>query len=574
MRIRTRLLLIIVPLVILMFGALLYLSLNVSKKIILQHIGYEAHYLARSYALEIDLMTRPAMEIAEGIANAIETFSTMSNASIKKLIYLNLKRNPEIYGSAVALVPQATQLGYYSPYYYRSNTGMNFKSLSTPSYHYSKWDWFKLPIQTGKGFWTEPYFDESGGNILMTTYSTPVYRKKTIIGVATVDISLETLVKKLKSLRLDESGYAFIISKTGHLIAYPDEQRLWHGTLWLYAEKSVNPHIKKFAALMKNPQSSNDYIMDPFTGKESLLITMPVESTGWKFAIIASKDSVLSSVITFQKIVGGISIVIAAMLTITILFISFSVTSPLSRLVTQTQRYAEGAFKERLETTEGFEEIRKLSLSFNIMGDAIEEKIQELKETQKEIVFHLGRAAEFRDKDTGSHIRRVSYYCELLGRKYGLSEEECEILLYASPMHDIGKVGIPDHILFKEGALDDEEKKVMETHTTIGWKIISGGKSKLIQAAQIIAYNHHERWDGSGYPRGLKAEDIPLLGRITCICDVFDALTSQRPYKQAWTTEEAFMYIRSMSGKHFDPSMVALLSCIMQDFVKIREQFP
>ncbi len=143
-----------------------------------------------------------------------------------------------------------------------------------------------------------------------------------------------------------------------------------------------------------------------------------------------------------------------------------------------------------------------------------------------------------------------------------MSDHECDVLLNSSPMHDIGKIGIPDRILLKPGKLDDEEFEIMKTHTTIGAELLSGSKSELMQVAEVIALSHHEKWDGSGYPAGLRGEDIPLAGRICALCDVFDALTSDRPYKMAWPVEKAVAHIQQQSGKHFDPRLVEAFATI------------
>lgn len=188
-----------------------------------------------------------------------------------------------------------------------------------------------------------------------------------------------------------------------------------------------------------------------------------------------------------------------------------------------------------------------------LLEKKVRERTRELEETQLEIINRLGLASEYRDEGTGQHVRRMSEYCRLLGKAAGLSEDEYELLALASTMHDAGKIGISDSILLKPGALNDEEWEEMKTHSYIGGQLLSGSDSKLMQMAEVIAMTHHERWDGSGYFRGLKGEDIPLCGRIVCLCDVFDALVSERPYKKAWTVDEAMEEIRQWSGSHFDP---------------------
>ncbi|QZX85101.1 response regulator [Metapseudomonas otitidis] len=185
-------------------------------------------------------------------------------------------------------------------------------------------------------------------------------------------------------------------------------------------------------------------------------------------------------------------------------------------------------------------------------------RMDELKRTRLEIVQRLGLAAEYKDNETGLHVIRMSHYSRILARALGWSEADCDDLLNAAPMHDVGKIGIPDAVLRKPGKLDADEWAVMRQHVSIGANIIGEHPSGLLRMAQRIALTHHEKWDGSGYPNGLAGEDIPIEGRIVAIADVFDALTSERPYKQAWPVEEAVAFLREQSGQHFDPDLVEL----------------
>lgn len=207
------------------------------------------------------------------------------------------------------------------------------------------------------------------------------------------------------------------------------------------------------------------------------------------------------------------------------------------------------------------------------LEERVRKRTRELYDTRLQIVQRLGRAAEFRDNETGLHIIRMSKMSQVLAEAAGMSPQDCELLLNASPMHDIGKIGIPDHILLKPGKLDPHEWDVMKTHSTIGAEILSGDGSELLVMARDIALNHHERWDGTGYPGGLRGEQIPLVGRIVALADVFDALTSVRRYKEAWTVEIALNYISSNRGKHFDPQLVDVFQTQCEKILAIKEQF-
>jgi len=194
-------------------------------------------------------------------------------------------------------------------------------------------------------------------------------------------------------------------------------------------------------------------------------------------------------------------------------------------------------------------------------------------QTQKEMIFLMSEAVEKRSKETGNHIKRVAAYSRILATAYGLSEEETYTLEFASPMHDIGKIGIPDAILNKPGKHTVEEFDIMKTHALLGYEILSASKKGMLKAAAIVAYEHHERWNGKGYPLGLKGDKIHIYGRITAIADVFDALGSDRCYKKAWPLEKILELFQEEKGEHFDPNLVDLLMENLDAFLKIRDKF-
>jgi putative two-component system response regulator len=208
-----------------------------------------------------------------------------------------------------------------------------------------------------------------------------------------------------------------------------------------------------------------------------------------------------------------------------------------------------------------------------VLEDMVRARTEELRHTRLQVVQRLGMAAEYRDEETGNHILRMSHTCALLARAVGWSEAACDLILNASPMHDIGKIGIPDAVMLKPGKFEPHEWEIMRTHAAIGGKLLEGDDSALMRMAREIALTHHEKWDGSGYPAGLAGEAIPQSGRIAALADVFDALTSVRPYKKAWTIEAAVGYIEENSGKHFDPELVAVFPCELPGIVAIRERF-
>lgn len=201
----------------------------------------------------------------------------------------------------------------------------------------------------------------------------------------------------------------------------------------------------------------------------------------------------------------------------------------------------------------------------------IESLQEELIDTQKEVIFRMGSIAETRSKETGNHVKRVAQYSYVFAIKYGLDIHEAELLKQASPMHDIGKVGIPDNILNKPGRHTKEEFELMKTHVNIGYDMLKTSNRQILKTAAIVAYEHHERIDGKGYPNGLKGDEIHIFGRITSIADVFDALGSERVYKKAWSDEDIFKLFKEERGKQFDEKLVDIFFDNVDEFLKIRD---
>lgn len=203
----------------------------------------------------------------------------------------------------------------------------------------------------------------------------------------------------------------------------------------------------------------------------------------------------------------------------------------------------------------------------------VKELQKEIEETQKEVVFTMGAIGESRSKETGNHVKRVAEYSRLLALYYGLEEREIEMLKQASPMHDIGKVAIPDAILNKPAKFTPEEFEVMKHHAKLGYDMLCHSQRPLLKMAATVAYEHHEKWNGKGYPQGLSGEDIHIYGRITALADVFDALGSDRCYKEAWNDEKIFTLFKEERGEHFDPKLVDIFFEHLDEFLVIREKF-
>lgn len=207
------------------------------------------------------------------------------------------------------------------------------------------------------------------------------------------------------------------------------------------------------------------------------------------------------------------------------------------------------------------------------LAAAVSRATAEIHQRESETVMRLAKAAEFRDPDTGAHILRMAHYSRLIARAIGLSGELQEMILTAAPMHDVGKLGTPDHILLKPGKLSAEELEIMKQHALIGYEILKDSASPVVQMAALIALSHHEKFDGSGYPHGNHAEEIPIVGRIVAVADVFDALTSARPYKPAWDLDRARNWLSEGRGRHFDPNCVDAFLHHWTEVLQIRDDF-
>jgi len=220
-------------------------------------------------------------------------------------------------------------------------------------------------------------------------------------------------------------------------------------------------------------------------------------------------------------------------------------------------------------------DVHRLLLAVTYTGKELESSMlyQEIENTQKEIIYTMAEIGETRSKETGNHVRRVAEYSKILALGYGLSSDETELIKMASPMHDIGKIGIPDAILLKPGKLTDDEFEIMKTHAQLGYNMLKHSDRKILKASAIIAHEHHEKYNGRGYPRGLKGENIHIYGRITAIADVFDALSSDRCYKKGWPIERVLELLKEEKGQHFDPKLIDVFFNNLDEIIKYKAKY-
>ena len=415
---------------------------------------------------------------------------------------------------------------------------------------------------------------------------------------------LDKRISKLlgtKKKELNLLGDFHIIDKEGKIIASSNQKTLFSKpqfkplyTIPIYSPID-NTHIATFLLEFSTKNLENffhnsktrHYAIIPTSALETksrtkLLMSAQTLNNAKEFTVILQEDdeAFLSMLQRYEQmfivtlILGAIVIALVAFYFINRLITPILQLSSLVEDITQTQNYSQSITMKRDD------EIGKLAKAFNEMLSGIDKALQEniqltkeIEETQKEVVFTMGAIGESRSKETGNHVKRVAEYSKVLALHYGLSEEEAEMLKQASPMHDIGKVAIPDAILNKPGRFTPEEFEHMKEHAQLGYEMLHHSTRPLLQTAAIVAYEHHEKWDGSGYPRGLKGDDIHIYGRITAIADVFDALGSDRVYKKAWEDERIFTLFKEERGKHFDPTLVDIFFKHLDTFLAIREKF-
>lgn len=330
--------------------------------------------------------------------------------------------------------------------------------------------------------------------------------------------------------------------------------------IWLLCSAILLIHrYQSFKSFYRN-QDSRDFSSNPNNGKLILDYVTTVFLMGILWAVLFAKIiQQPSQELHYLAMVFGMGLASAAIVTMgAALGVYFVFVTPMlltlvaGFLLQSSFMHTIAALFMLLGFLFSLYAARKFSGHLQLMLETAEQ----LKTTEMEALICLGKAGEYRDSDTGNHVLRVGYSSYLLAKAVGFAEADARSLMYASPLHDLGKIGIPDNILLKPGKLTDEEFLTMKRHTRIGAEILKNSKSSVMKMAKIVAISHHEKWDGSGYPNGISGANIPIEGRIVAICDVFDALISYRPYKKVWTDAEAIDFLRKNAGSHFDPGLV------------------
>ena len=538
-------------------------------------VEQEMTRLAGNFADRFDGEFRLAAAVATATARFIETVPDLSERQLYEQLRANVRQNPVVYGAAVAFEPGTfkTGLALVCPYVYRGPTGLESMDITRDVFDWyadEKWQWWHEPKRTGEGSWTDPYFDEGAGNVLMVTWSTPFSRDGRFRGVSTVDIMLSTLQASIGAGIVSDRDFA-ILTASGQYVYSTLQAEIMDRTVFEVADELGRPDFADAARRILSG-GSGVVVLDGWQELHGTqwVFYAPIESTGWVLAAVVPQREALAGV---RRRMTQAAIALAATLAMIlagIWFVSGRISRPIAMLRANVQKIAGGDLEARVEEITSTDEIGDLAESFNRMTAELKSQVRRLGRAEAAsrdaVIFAMAKLAESRDTDTGKHLERICRYVEILGRHMAentpeIDDDWVDIVTITAALHDIGKVGIPDAVLCKPGRLTDDERTIIQKHPMIGGDTLLALKRRVEQdsflvTATEIAFAHHEKWDGSGYPFGLAGENIALAARIVAVADVYDALTCQRVYKKAMSHEQARTIIVEGSGSHFDPAVV------------------
>lgn len=443
--------------------------------------------------------------------------------------------------------------------------------------------WYQDAVAANGLIWTDPYIFFTAQKPGITTAS-PVFGGtdgNEFKGVIGVDIQISALSDFLAHLKIGQHGSAFIMSRNGDVIAHPNLNKISQhtqdakgGLAFRKIGQLDDPLARaaysalKISSPAELPRQQKQVLSFESEGVRYQSVFAPFQSDRWPWVmgIYVPEDDYLGVFKQNQRHNLLAVLVIGLIATLLGFALSRSLSRPISELGRQAHGIMQGQHKFESTIETPYNEIQETADAFKAMNEAlVEEKTRTkalnnlLRETSLSTIYRLTEAAEFKDSETGAHISRMSMLAVHIAVRMGLPHQFCEDLMYAAPMHDIGKLGIPDAILFKEGPLNEEEWQVMRTHPELGARILKNPETPILELGRQIALTHHEHWDGNGYPAGLKSTQIPVAGRICAVADVFDALVSDRCYKDAFHIDKVFDIIHGLSGAQFDPDVVAAL---------------
>jgi HD-GYP domain-containing protein (c-di-GMP phosphodiesterase class II) len=450
------------------------------------------------------------------------------------------------------------------------NDGYNAKEA--PAYYKEPWFTHAAKMNSGETTWSDLYIDPIT-KVKMVTVSTPIYKEDVLFGVATIDVAIDHVAPIIKKIAQKIQGYIFLSDASNQLITASHK-----GIADNY--KNIATTIKDHTldvALQSYNLSYNTFLIekDLFLHVKSYGIVYKIPKLNWHIGLIISYDRAFKTAHELLFNINAITVILTLLIAILgYLILRKIIINPI-RDISRQLHINKNFNIEDLKpiTTNQKGEIGELVTTLNERTSMLKALQKEIEDTQKEVIFTMGAVGESRSKETGNHVKRVAEYSKILALHYGLDEKEAEMLKQASPMHDIGKVAIPDAILNKPGPFNQEERRIMNTHAQLGYEMLKMSNRHLLKMAATVAHEHHEKYNGTGYPQGLSGENIHIYGRITALADVFDALGSDRVYKKAWDDEKIFQLFKEERGEHFDPKLIDIFFEHLDEFLAIRDTF-
>jgi HD-GYP domain-containing protein (c-di-GMP phosphodiesterase class II) len=450
------------------------------------------------------------------------------------------------------------------------NDGYNAKEA--PAYYKEPWFTHAAKMNSGETTWSDLYIDPIT-KVKMVTVSTPIYKEDVLFGVATIDVAIDHVAPIIKKIAQKIQGYIFLSDASNQLITASHK-----GIADNY--KNIATTIKDHTldvALQSYNLSYNTFLIekDLFLHVKSYGIVYKIPKLNWHIGLIISYDRAFKTAHELLFNINAITVILTLLIAILgYLILRKIIINPIRDISRQLHINKNFNIKDlKPITTNQKGEIGELVTTLNERTSMLKALQKEIEDTQKEVVFTMGAVGESRSKETGNHVKRVAEYSKILALHYGLDEKEAEMLKQASPMHDIGKVAIPDAILNKPGPFNQEERRIMNTHAQLGYEMLKMSNRPLLKMAATVAHEHHEKYNGTGYPQGLSGENIHIYGRITALADVFDALGSDRVYKKAWDDEKIFQLFKEERGEHFDPKLIDIFFEHLDEFLAIRDTF-
>jgi len=545
-----------------LFSLILYVNFDFDREQVIKALKQRAINIAENYGDIFEEVLLSVSSIPRMNAIWLETGYKNNEDELKSYLKKVVESYPGIYGVCIAFEPYefGPEKESFAPYYCRRDGKILYTDLGKKKYDYRDKDWYRIPREKNQPFWSDPYYDEGGGNTLMVTYSVPFYRDGKFAGITTVDISLEKMADEIKKIKIRYTGYVFVINKKGEYLTFPDKKKIM--------KSSVFDFDKNFAGKITSGRSGFINSRDPFLEKDSWIAFYPIKPTNYILGVVHPEEEVMQPIYSLRGkaiFIGSLGLLL---LMIVIIFLSRSITTPISNLVKGVKEVAGGDLDYKFYVGSNTYEVVDLETSISKMIENIKEYIKNLNKANKEkeklfvsSIRSLANAIEARDAYTRGHSERVTAYSVRIARGMNLDKTEIERIRYAALLHDIGKIKIPQDVLNKPGRLTEEEYGVMKEHPVFGAKILE----PVEEFGEILPYlyHHHERFDRRGYPDGLGGKDIPLASRILAVADTFDAMTSDRPYRNALPMKIAIQELEKNAGTQLDPEIVQIFVTII-----------